>query len=173
MQQISQDYDTGKCPVEIAGVNMGEDWGATELVAMLEAAGAGIWGLDLSGRCAFINAAACRMLGYSREECMGQDMHEKVHGRCANGPVCSREECPVLHALQTGTGTRVDSHVLWRSDGTPLSVDFFVQPITVNERVKGLVVCAFDITKRKRAEEALRASEALFRHGLRQRAHRD
>jgi PAS domain S-box-containing protein len=142
---------------------MGEGWGATELVAMLEAAGASIWGLDLSGRCAFINDAACQMLGYSRERCMGQDMHETIHGRCANGPVCSREECPVLHALHTGIGIRLDRHVMWRSDGTPLSIDLYAQPVVVNGNPKGLVVCAFDITRRKRAEEALRASEALFR----------
>ncbi len=163
MQQASRSYHAEQLPVKIAGTAPAgddADWGAAELAAMLEAAGASIWGLDLRGRCAFINAAACRMLGYTREECVGQDMHEKVHGRCADGSVFPREECTVLHALQTGTGIRMDGHVVWRNDGTPLPVDLFAQPVVINGQLKGLVVCAFDITKQRLAEENSRLTSA-------------
>jgi len=161
MPQVDRVAHTGRLPAESDGENPAgdnADWGAPELLAMLDAAGAGIWGLDLRGRCAFINAAACRMLGYAREECIGRDMHEKVHGRCANGSVSPREECPVLRVLQTGTGIRVDGHVVWRNDGTPLPVDLFVQPIAVNGLLKGLAVCLFDITKQRQAEADLERS---------------
>ena len=163
MQQASGNCRPGQLPLGGAGSNSAGDnaeWGTAELAAMLDAAGAGIWGLDLRGRCAFINAAACRMLGYAREECIGQDMHEKIHGRCANGAACPREECPMLQALETGTGIRADGHVVWRNDGTPLPVDLLAQPIAVNGRLKGLVVCSFDITKQRRAEEESRLTLA-------------
>ena len=45
-------------------------WGAEELAAILDSAGTGIWALDPEGRCVFINQAACRTLGYRREECL-------------------------------------------------------------------------------------------------------
>ncbi|MEW6246933.1 MAG: PAS domain S-box protein [Nitrospirota bacterium] len=46
---------------------------------LLESTGEGIYGLDLQGRCTFINKAGAKMLGYQPEELVGKNMHALIH----------------------------------------------------------------------------------------------
>ena len=55
--------------------------GSDELVRLLlDAAGEGIYGVDLEGNCTFANPACLRLVGYeSGEELLKRNMHELVH----------------------------------------------------------------------------------------------
>ena len=46
---------------------------------LLDSAGEGIFGVDLQGQVAFINPAACRMLGYESDDLIGKEVHERIH----------------------------------------------------------------------------------------------
>ena len=46
---------------------------------ILNAAGEGIYGLDLEGRARFVNPAAAAMTGHRVEELIGRSMHDRVH----------------------------------------------------------------------------------------------
>ena len=70
---------------------------------------------------------------------------------------------PDLPRIQEGTGLPVDTEVIWRSDGTPIAVEYSSFPIVENGKISGAVVTVADITERKHAEEKVRASEQLFR----------
>ena len=91
-------------------------------------------------------------------------VHRPGHARKGPWPLRQRlglvpeRSAPCSASLQTGTGIRVDGHVVWRNDGTPLPVDLFAQPIAVNGLLKGLAVCLFDITKQRQAEADLERS---------------
>jgi len=122
-----------------------------------------MWAADLHGRCVFINREACRMLGYSREECIGQDMHEMVHGRRPDGSAYPRHECPMSMVLRTGSGILVEDDLFWRRDGTSLTVGYSAQPVVIQERVEGVMATIWETARRRRAEESLRASEARVR----------
>src|SRR6476646_7084711 len=50
-----------------------------EKVALLESTAEGIFGVNPEGRCTFINKAAARMLGYTPEEVLGQDVDALIH----------------------------------------------------------------------------------------------
>ncbi len=134
-----------------------------ERFALLDAVADGIFGMDLEGRCTFINAAAVRMLGHGAEECQGRKMHDLVHSKRADGSAYPAEECPALDALRKCVELRVDEEVLWRKDGTALPVEYSSHPIVVNGRTEGSVVTFKDISERKQAHEKLRASEERFR----------
>lgn len=134
-----------------------------ERFAMLDSVGDGIFGLDMEGRCTFINPAGVRMLGYGAEECRGQNMHVLVHSKRADGSPYPAEDCPAAQALRRCVELRVDEEVLWRKEGTAFPVEYSSYPIVLNGRNEGSVVCFKDISERKRAEEKLRASEARFR----------
>ena len=43
-----------------------------EWQAVLDSTGEGIWGLDMEGRCTFVNRIAVKTLGFASEELVGQ-----------------------------------------------------------------------------------------------------
>jgi PAS domain S-box-containing protein len=49
------------------------------LSLLLESTGEGIFGIDMDGRCTFINRAGAAMLGYEPHEVLGANMHELAH----------------------------------------------------------------------------------------------
>ncbi|MEE9233544.1 MAG: PAS domain-containing protein, partial [Nitrospirales bacterium] len=52
---------------------------------ILQAAGEGIFGLDLEGRHTFVNPAAANMLGYDQKELIGKNSHALWHHTKPNG----------------------------------------------------------------------------------------
>ncbi len=134
-----------------------------ERFAMLDSVGDGIYGLDMEGRCTFINAAAARMLGYDPDECYGRNMHDLIHFKRADGSQYPMEKCPISKAFHECVSVHSDQEVLWRKDGTFFMVEYSAQPIVVNGHIEGSVVSFKDVSERRKAEERLRASEERFR----------
>jgi two-component system sensor histidine kinase/response regulator len=134
-----------------------------QMQLVLESTDQGIYGIDLQGRCTFLNRAMAELTGARFEEVLGQNMHVLVHHHKLDGSPYPVEECPIFRASQTGEGCRVDTEVIWRRDGTPIPVEYSSFPILEGGRITGAVVTVVDVTVRKRAEEKLQASEQLFR----------
>ncbi|WP_249011622.1 EAL domain-containing protein [Conexibacter sp. DBS9H8] len=122
----------------------------------------GLYVLDEAGRLVFINEAAERMFGWSREELIGQVMHDLTHSRREDGSPLRCEDSPITRARATGTAVRVDSDVFIRRDGTLLPVTYSAAPCELPTGGVGWVVVFNDITERKEREERLRRElEAL------------
>jgi PAS domain S-box-containing protein len=136
---------------------------AKQMQLLLDSTGQGVYGLDLDGKCTFINKATCEMIGYQPNEVLGRNMHELVHHHKPDGSFYPMEECPVYRAVGLGSGCRIDEEVLWHRDGTAIPVEYSSFPVLEDKRIKGAVVTVSDITERKRAKEALQSSERLFR----------
>ena len=131
---------------------------------ILNSAGEGIYGLDLEGHTTFINPAAAKMIGWELEELIGKAQHTILHHTKPDGSPYPREECPIYAAFRDGSVHHVDDEVFWRKDGTSFPVEYVSTPIRdENGEPTGAVVIFRDITSRKKAEEALRESEARFR----------
>ncbi len=125
---------------------------------ILDSAGEGIYGLDIDGRCTFVNPAALQLLGFQLEELMGQHSHALFHHTKPGGSGFPEQECPVQAAYKQGVVHR-GSDLYWRKDGSCFPVEFISTPMMEAGKVTGAVVAFRDITELKRAEEALRASE--------------
>ena len=123
---------------------------------LLESVGEGIFGIDLEGRCTFVNPAGLRMLGHRTNSVLGRNMHELVHHSHADGRHYPECDCPIFNAFRRGAPCRIDDEVLWRADGTPFHAEYASHPILDHGRVVGAVVSFVDIGERKRAEALLR-----------------
>jgi two-component system, sensor histidine kinase and response regulator len=135
-----------------------------QLQLILESTGQGIYGIDLKGRCTFINQATCQMIGYRPEDVLGRNMHDLVHHHKPDGSPYPAEDCPIYRAFRKGEGCRIDVEVMWRRDGTSLPVEYSSFPIVEGGRVTGAVVTVSDVTERKAAEALLNKREAELKH---------
>ena len=129
---------------------------AARLALLLESTGEGIFGIDLDGRCTFINRAAAQTLGWRTELVLGQNMHVLMHHTHADGRHYPECDCPIFNAFRRGLPCRLDGEVLWRADGSSFPAEYSSYPVIEHGEVKGAVVTFVDITERKQAEELLR-----------------
>ncbi len=124
----------------------------------------GIYGLDLEGKVTFVNPAGARMIGYEPEEFIGKVQHDILHHSRLDGTPYAIEDCPIYAAFEGGEAYSTADEVFWRRDGTCFPVEYRSTPIRDEQGlIIGAVVTFYDITERKKAEEALRDSEERFR----------
>jgi PAS domain S-box-containing protein len=123
--------------------------------ALLESTNEGLYGIDLEGRCTFLNRAGAKMLGYSRYEVLGRNMHRLVHHSREDRSAYPEAECPTVRAMRTGEAVRVATEVLWRKDGTPFPAEYSASPILQAGVRRGAVVTFTDITARRQQERRI------------------
>ena len=127
---------------------------------VLNCAAEGIFGCDSHGTCLFCNPATAELLGYdSPDDLLGKNMHSLEHHSRKDGTPFPIEECPIFNGFLENRGVHVDDDVFWRKDGSSFPVEYWSHPLVRDEKTVGAVVTFFDITERKKAEEALRQSE--------------
>jgi len=124
---------------------------------ILQAAGEGIFGLDLEGRHTFVNPAASKMLGYEPEELIGHPSHSLWHHTKPDGSDYPKEDCPIYGAYKDGQIHTGASEVFWKKDGTSFPAEYTSTPIRNHEGgLVGAVVVFQDITYRRQCEQAIK-----------------
>ncbi len=132
---------------------------------LLDAAGEGIYGVDVNGITTFLNPAAERILGYTAAELAGRNMHTTVHHSHSDGSHFSVKQCPIFAAFHDGAVHTVEDDVFWTKQGTPIDVEYTSTPVTDNGFIVGAVVVFRDVSQKKadqrRLLEALKEVESL------------
>jgi PAS domain S-box-containing protein len=126
--------------------------------ALISQATAGIAESDMQGRFTFVNPRFCEMLGYSESELLAKTVFELTYkdDRAENRRFFER-------MVQEGESYQFEKRYI-RKDGSLLWTDVSVTTIhDLDGNPKGGVGVVLDIEKRKQAEQALRASEELYR----------
>ena len=131
-----------------------------QLNLLLESTGEGIFGIDLDGRCVFINRAGADMLGWSGSDVLGLNMHQLTHHSHPDGTHYADTECPIFNAFRQGLPCRIDTEVFWRRDGTAFAVEYSSYPIVDDQEVRGAVITFVDITARRQAALDLQRANA-------------
>ncbi len=135
--------------------------------SILDSVGDGIWGIDLEGRCTFVNRSGAGMLGYEPHELLGQNMHALLHYARADGTPYPAEQCPISGSLKRDTPLHVDDDVFWCKDGKSLPVEYVACPLLENGRVDGIVVAFTDVTERRRLDQMKDEFISTVSHELR------
>ncbi len=112
---------------------------------------------DLEGRIAFISNSVKRLSGYSVEEAIGMKMAEEIYFDPA-------ERNLFLAELQQNGSVRDFESQLKRKDGSTWWVSTNAHFYRDREgNIRGVEGVARDVTERRAAENALKASETMFR----------
>lgn len=122
---------------------------------LLSAVGDGIYGVDANGCTTFVNPAAEVMLGWSKSELVGRNIHDMIHHTHEDGSHYHPSDCPIYAAFHDGSVHSVDDEVFWSKSGKPIPVEYTSTPVTDNGNLVGAVVIFRDITERKVTEEKL------------------
>ena len=116
---------------------------------------------DIENRILRVNRQFTKLFGFSSEETLGRNIHELIV------PAEGWEESETFRQA-LNRGERVDAEVIRRrKDGSRLVVSFVADPVSVNGSAREIYGIYRDITQRKRAEEALKRSEAYLSEGQR------
>ena len=100
--------------------------------ALLDSAGDGIWGLDVEGRCTFINRMALNTFGFASEELVGANMHDLIHHHYPDGRYFPGSECPIADVFRQNKAIRQLTDTMFRKDGSSFVADMSAQPVTVD-----------------------------------------
>ncbi|WP_081888079.1 PAS domain S-box protein [Verrucomicrobium sp. BvORR034] len=128
------------------------------LTAVFQQAGSGIAQTDLEGRYVMVNDAYCEITGRTREELLGQQVHEITHPD-------DRLHYVDAHGALAGEGPAfIMENRFVRADGVEVWVRNSVVGLRDSqERLSGTLSITQDITESRHAEDALMASEQQLR----------
>ncbi len=131
------------------------------LELLLDSTAEGIYGVDVQGRCSFVNATCLRLFGIEQEsELLGRDMRAFAFmasdHRGAALPDLDR-------VLKQGQGVSAQALLAGPGVPQPVAVEYWIFPIHRQDALVGAVVTFLDIRERLAAEQARKLTETRFR----------
>lgn len=118
----------------------------TRFRLLLESTGEGIIGLDAEGISTFINQSALAMLGYAKDEVLGQDIQTMLGRMSALEPTQSKEES-WLENLLHDCSNQSNIETFNRKDGSRFLVECASYPIERNSVIDSSVLVFRDVTE--------------------------
>lgn len=130
------------------------------LQRILDSAAEGLYGVDIKGRCTFINRSALQMLGYAKEsDLLGREMHEVVHHSHADGRPRPAAQSSIAGSYREEREVHITDEVFWRRDGTSFAVEYWSHPMLKNGKFNGAVATFFDISDKIKLQAALQQGQ--------------
>lgn len=115
---------------------------------ILDSVSEGIYGVDLAGKCTFINQALTNIMGWDKQDMLGKLQHEILHHTHADGTPHPSHECPVYETFMDGRARFINKDTFWKKNGESISVEYSTTPIKDKlGHIVGTVVVFKDITQ--------------------------
>lgn len=127
---------------------------------ILDFAGDGVFGLDKKGNTIFVNPAASKMLGWSKNELIGNNQLKRIMNFSADSQ--GHDGCNICDSFQEGKIIhQKQNQFFWRKDGSSFPVEFTSTPIVEDSEITGAVVVFKDISERVLSEQIIKENEEL------------
>ena len=125
---------------------------------LLQAAGEGIYGVDLADNITFINPSGAKMLGWTVEALLGQSQQDVLHHARPDGHQDENNTSPMHKISKDGKVCASDDEIFYRKDGTTFRVEYTSTPIWEDKACLGAVIVFRDVTERHHLMNSLNAS---------------
>jgi len=112
--------------------------------------------MDEQGRTTYMNPAAERMFGWSRQEAEGRVLHTQLHHTRPDGTPFPMEECPLGAVMRTGQPALDHVDTFIHKDGRHVPVACSNAAVMTDGRITGAVLVVHDLTERRRIQEQSR-----------------
>ncbi|MFG3039827.1 PAS domain S-box protein [Streptomyces sp. NPDC048330] len=112
--------------------------------AVLRTTAEAVIGTDTDGRIDLVNPAAARLLGGKASELGGCELANRLTLLGHDGEPLDGEDSPVAQALRSGRACRLPERELRTHDGTHLTADVAVRPVSDGGEIIGAVVTLTD-----------------------------
>ncbi len=142
---------TAEGPPPYLAANRDQQW-----QAVLESAGEGIYGIDLTGRCTFVNRMASEIFGFTSAEMVGSNMHALIHHHRDDGTPYPDSDCPIYDVFRNSRPIRHRLETMFRKDGSAFLAEMSAQPVVFDSAVAGVVVTLRDVSEIYRQQRELR-----------------
>lgn len=145
---------------------MQEDLKQTEnqLSLILDSTEEAICGIDLEGKCTFINLSGLQLLRIKEEsQVVGHQLFDYFTKEVQSTETSSVTD-DVLNKLNENQKSHSDLTYFTRMDGTVFPIEYFVTPKISNGQLLGGILTFFDITKRKEKQNEI--SHLIFHDPL-------
>ena len=120
---------------------------------LLDSVSEGFYSIDTDGQITMCNQAFVRLLGFaSKDEVLGRQLCEVVRHGHPDGTTYEPEHCPIRHTARTGEPAHAEHELLYRQDGSSLSVEYRVAPLYREGVLQGAICTFTDISERVRGE---------------------
>ena len=119
----------------------------------------GVYAVDVTYRCTYINKAALIMLGLEEDDVIGKIPHEVFHAR-HDDPL---ETCP-LHTAVINNKAAWLEEIFIRSNGELFPASIVIAPIFQNTISIGAVITFSDITEQKKYQHNLMNEKERYNH---------
>ena len=118
---------------------------------------AAIFQVDAVDTIVFVNPAVERLFGWPTADLHGRPLHDTLYDSRPDGRTLAAGDSPLADVLRSGHAVRDFETVFFRRDGSPLHVVCSHTPILVEGAVVGAVMAVQDVSRRKEAEDVIRA----------------
>ncbi len=133
-----------------------------EMHSLLNSMAEGAFGVDNEGRCTFVNASFLRILGYDETDNLITQNIENIIHHTQDGEASTYTQSELYKVLHSRQGGHASDEVFWRKDGVAIPVEYWSQPIIVDDIIQGTITTFIDITDRKKSELELKISATAF-----------
>ncbi|SEI51408.1 PAS domain S-box-containing protein [Allopseudospirillum japonicum] len=133
------------------------------LSSITDSMGQGVYALNSQGICTFLNREAERLLGWTRSELLGRELHSLIHRHphTSEGENNTLQNCPVYLSLTQGASYRSEQEIFERKDQTSFPVSLIAVPLYKHNQIIGSVAVFEDITERLATREELEVAKNM------------
>ncbi len=125
------------------------------LQGLTDAMGEGVYALDTHGDCIFINPETENLTGWSREELIGNNIHNIIHFQTHEGKHVAAEDCPANKSIEQGKIYYSEDEHFTNKKGELFPVSIKSVPLYEEDHIIGSVAIFHDVSERKKNEKEL------------------